>query len=255
MRKRRFSYTNIFESFSDVSLLMLATFLFLMVTILITSRFAQEYQVPKLKEQVEDLKNQLAASQMAQQRYAHDLEQMAVATDGGAMQRVIDSATFGRKDFDLFVEGLRELPGKDLHLMIDASGSMHGLSTFIIPLLRAMVIRSGKRLTAVTWFTDDKADTYTGSMGQMFDQLITGAPFAGNRETVGRAFRHAIKSAPAPGAYLLIGDEPSDDRIYFTEIPAPVFTLPLGRDDPDTTHNYRLIADSTRGKMLHLDFR
>ena len=68
--------------------------------------------------------------------------------------------------------------------------------------------------------------------------LMAGAPFAGNEETIGRAFKVAAESAKPPGAYLLIGDEPSTDRIRYLEIPAPVFTLPIGKSNPEATWEY-----------------
>lgn len=253
-KKRRITYTNIYESFSDVSLLMLATFIFLMVTILLTSRMTQEYEVPKLKAEITELKNKLAVAQVDANKYTSALEEMIVNGES-TMDKIVESATFGRKDFDLFVKGLRDLPGEDLHLIIDASGSMHGLTSFLIPILRAIVVRSQKRLSAITWFTDGEAQTYTGTMGEMFDKLMTGAPFGGNRETIGKAFRVASRKAAAPGAYVLIGDEPSDDKIEYSDIPSPVFTLPLGRSDPETSAEYKSIADKTNGKMLHLDFK
>jgi hypothetical protein len=132
---------------------------------------------------------------------------------------------------------------------------MHGLTSFLIPVLRAIVVRSQKKLSAITWFSDGEAETYQGTMGEMFDKLMSGAPFGGNRETIGKAFRVAARNAPPPGAYVLVGDEPSDDQVYYSDIPSPVFTLPLGRSDPDTNANYREIADKTNGKMMHLDFK
>src|SRR3569623_922646 len=89
----------------------------------------------------------------------------------------------------------------------------------------------------------------------MFDQLVRGAPFAGNIENIGHALQTAAHNAPVPGAYLLIGDESSDDTIKYTEIPSPVFTLPLGRNDQDTQREYRTLAEKTHGKMLQLDFK
>jgi len=254
-KKRRVAYTNIYESFSDVSLLMLATFIFLMVTILITSRMAQEYEVPRLKKEIQELKNQLASAQIDSRRFEKNLQEMSLMAENNPMERIVESATFGRKDFDVFVKGLKNLPGKDLHLIIDASGSMHGLTSFLVPVLRAIIIRSNKQLSALTWYSDGEAETYTGTMGSMLDNLMNGAPFGGNLETIGKAFRVAKRNAPIPGAYLLIGDEPSDDRISYTDIPSPVFTLPLGKSDPETTRNYQEIADKTKGKMLHLDFK
>jgi len=254
-RKRRASYNNVYESFSDVSLLMLATFIFLMVTILITSRMAQEYEVPRLKKEIQELKNELASATLDKQRIAGHMEELSMMSESNPMQRIIESATFGRKDFDVFIKDLKKLPGKDLHLVIDASGSMHGLTSFLIPVLRTIVVRSGKRLSALTWYSDGDAETYTGTMGSMFDNLMSGAPFSGNLETIGQAFRAAKRNAPAPGAYLLVGDEPSNDRVGYSDIPSPVFTLPLGQSDFETNRNYQEIADKTGGRMLHLDFK
>ena len=84
---------------------------------------------------------------------------------------------------------------------------------------------------------------------------MQGAPFIGSNETIGKAFKYAAKHADAPGAYLLIGDEPSDDRIFYRSIPAPVFTLPLGRSDSSTMWEYEKLAKETDGLMLHVNFR
>ena len=255
-KKKRPAYSNIYESFSDVSLLMLATFIFLMVTILIASRIAQEYEVPRLKAEIQELKNKLAAAEFDAQRLEKNLGEMSVQSEGGSpMARIIEAATFGRRDFDVFVKGLKDLPGKDLHLVIDASGSMHGLTSFLVPVLRTIIIRSGKQLSALTWYSDNEAETYSGTMGSMFDSLMSGAPFGGNKETMGKAFRVAARNAPPPGAYILVGDEPSDDKINYSNIPSPVFTLPLGRSDPETSREFQRLADKTKGKMLHLDFK
>lgn len=216
---------------------------------------AQEYEVPKLKQQIVELKNQLASSQLDSQRLTKNLEEMSLGSESSPMERIIESATFGKKDFDLFIEGLKNLPGKDLHLIIDASGSMHGLTSFLVPVLRTIVIRSGKTLSAVTWFSDNEAQTYTGTLGSMFDNLMSGAPFGGNLETIGKAFRVAARNAPPPGAYVLVGDEPSNDTVNYTDIPSPVFTLPLGRSDPETNRFYQEVADRTHGKMMQLDFK
>ena len=254
-KKSRSTYTNIYESFSDVSLLMLTTFIFLMVTILLTSRMAQEYEVPRLKKEIQKLKNELASAQIDKQRIAGHMDELSMMAESNPMERIIETATFGRKDFDVFIKGLKNLPGKDLHLVIDASGSMHGLTSFLIPVLRTIVVRSKKHLSALTWYSDGEAETYTGTMGAMFDALMSGAPFGGNLETIGKAFRAAKRNAPAPGAYLLVGDEPSNDKINYSGIPSPVFTLPLGQSDYETTQNFKEIADKTGGRMLHLDFK
>ena len=61
--------------------------------------------------------------------------------------------------------------------------------------------------------------------------------------------------APTPSAYLLIGDEPPSDRIVYFGIPSPVFTLPIGKDNPDTNWHYKTLAEKTGGKMLHMEFQ
>lgn len=257
--RRKFAYTNIHESFSDVALLMLATFIFLLVTILITSRLAEEHELPRLKQELAELKSALQATSADKRRLMRELDDMAGMGTDAQIQRVLEAARLdagqGRKDFDLFIEGLRDIPGEDLHLVIDATGSMHGVSSFLIPILRVIVIRSGKHLDAITWFSNEQAQTYTGSMGEMFDRLMQGAPFIGSNETIGDAFRKAALNAKKPGAYLLLGDEPSDDRIFYLDIPSPVFTLPIGRANPTTLWEYQTLADKTGGKMLRLDFR
>ncbi len=253
--RRRFTYSNVHESFSDVALLMLATFIFLLVTILITSRVAEQYQVPKLKTAVAELEEKLRKAEYDKERLTDELGEMAGLGTETQVEQVLRQAGLGKKDFDLFVEGLKSIPGRDIHLLVDATGSMHGVVTFLIPVLRVIVMRSGKELTAITWFSDGKAETLGGTMGEMFDQLMQGAPFVGNNETIGDAFRRAVQNAPKPGAYVLIGDEPSDDRIYYKSIPSPVFTLPIGKANPNTKWEYETLAKKTNGKMLHLQFR
>lgn len=259
-RKQRSSSTNIHESFSDIALLMLATFIFLLVTIMITSKLAEENQLPQLKASVSELQQKLEQAQSTNRRLLGDLDSMANMTVESQMEHSLEAVGLGknsknRKDFDLFVKGLKDIPGESLHLMVDGTGSMHGATTFLIPVLRVIVIRSGKRLDAITWFSDGTAATYKGSMGSMFDNLMSGAPFVGSEETIGKAFRHAVREAPTPGAYILIGDEPSDDRIHSFDIPSPVFTIPIGKQNPDTLWAYEKLANETGGKMLQLVFQ
>ncbi|RMD78010.1 MAG: hypothetical protein D6809_06815 [Gammaproteobacteria bacterium] len=258
IRKAR-SGTNVYESFSDIALLMLATFIFLLATILITSKMQQEEVIPKLKRELAALQSRLSAAEAEKRRLQRDLGDLAGMNVNAQVERVLAAAGLdqgqGKKDFELFIEGLRDLPGRTLHLVVDATGSMHGASGFLVPILRVIVQRSGKRLDAITWFADGEGETFRGSEGEMLDQLLNGAPFVGSNETIGDAFARAARNAPAPGAYLLIGDEPSDDRIYYDQIPAPVFTLPIGRDIPLTLWEYQKLADKTHGRMLHLVFR
>lgn len=246
---------NVHESFSDIALMMLGTFVFLLVVILITSRMSEQNELPKLKKQLEAMQKELKVAETDKSRLKHDLEKILITDPEGEVDIILNAASVGRKDFDLFIEGLKDIPGKELHMVVDASGSMHGVSSFLIPILRLIAVRSDKHLSAVTWFSDRTTQTYTGTMGEMFDNLMSGAPFAGNIENIGLAFRMAQENAPLPSAYLLIGDEPSDDTIQYNEIPRPVFTLPLGRSDPYTERAYQALAQKTGGKMLMLDFK
>jgi hypothetical protein len=256
MARRKQTQSNIHEIFSDVAFLMLATFVFLLVLVMVSSRFAEENELPELKEEVAELREKLEAAQAAESRLKEHLEQAVVIDMDEQIDTVLRNANTGRRDFDLFIEGLKEIPGRDLHMMVDATGSMHGVSTFLVPVLRLIVIRSGKQLSALTWFANNRATTYTGSMGDMFDYLMTEAPFAGHLETIGHAFRSTARDEThtPPSAYLLIGDEPSDDTINYSDIPSPVFTIPLGRADPGTLAEYGTLSERTGGKMLHLDF-
>jgi len=255
--KRRSSSSNVHESFSDIALLMLATFIFLLVTILITSRVQQTVQVPRLQKEIEELKQEVVEAEQLNDRMHKELDELAGMGTDTQIEIVLESVGLnsgkGRKDFDLFVKGLKDLPGKDMHLVIDATGSMHGAATFLVPMLRVIVIRSGKKLTAVTWFSDGDAQTYQGTMGEMLDSFMKGAPFIGSNETIGDAFLRAEENAPIPGAYVLLGDEPSDDRIYYLDIPAPVFSIPIGKSNPSTKYQYQTLADKTGGKMLQLE--
>ncbi len=254
--RRRPNTSNVHESFSDVALLMLATFIFLLVTILITSKIEETVQVPRLKKEMAEMAAELNEVTQENDRLYSELDEMAGMGTEAQIERVLqsvglDSAT-GRKDFDLFIKGLKELPGRDIHLVIDATGSMHGAATFLVPMLRVIVIRSGKKLSALTWFASGSAETYQGSMGKILDSFMSGAPFIGNTETIGDAFFRASRNAPIPGAYVLLGDEPSDDRIYYLDIPAPVFTIPIGHENPNTKYEYKKLAEKTNGKMLQL---
>lgn len=244
-----------FQIFTDMALMMLGTFIFLLVLFVMTSTVAEQQQVPKLTKEVKAMEREIKELQGENERLLAelgDLSGMGVETQ---IDRILEQSGVGKKDFELFVEGLHRIPGKDLHLVIDATGSMHGVATFLVPILKAIVIRSGKEVSAISWFSDGTVGTYTGSMGEMLDQLMQGAPFSGPNETIGDAFTQAAKNAPAPGAYMLIGDEPSDDRIFYRKIPAPVFTLPLGTENVGTQEEYKSLAERTGGQMLHLKFQ
>jgi len=255
MKGKKKSTSSIYESFSDLALMALGTFIFLFVTIIVTSKLTEMTEIPHLKENLATLEDQLKASQADKKRLKQDMEKILASDPESQTQTILDAVGVGRKDFDLFIDGLKDVPGKDLHLVVDATGSMHGISGFLVPILRLIATRSGKQVSALTWFSDNDMQTYTGTMGDIFDHFMQGAPFTGSNEYIGRAFRAAEQDAPRPGAYLLIGDEPSDDRVTYTDIPSPVFALPLGRSDPDTEYVYGKIAEKTGGKMLHIYFK
>jgi len=260
VRSRRGSDTeSVYEVFSDMALLMLATFIFLFAIILMISNLYGSGESEKTKEQIAKLEKSLAASQARNQELIQEMNQLVGSDTKKQMEKVLQSAGLGkgqgRKDFEMMVKGLRALPGKDLHLIIDATGSMHGVTHFLIPILRVIAIRSGKHLSAVTWYADNRTGTYQGTMGEMLDNLMQNAPFVGNEETIGYAFDTVAKKSPIPGAYMLIGDEPSTDKIHYHAIPAPVFTLPLGNSDSSTKVQFEKIADISGGRMLELKFQ
>jgi len=275
MRSRRQStQDNFYEIFSDMALLMLAAFVFLFAVILISARLtggssdsSMNQQLQQLQQQNQSLQSEnldgvvhlQAALQQSQQDYKA-LQQQMQRVYQDRSEQILESVGLGKgqgkKDFELFVEGLRKLPGKDLHLVIDATGSMHGVTTFLIPVLRVVALRCGKKVSALSWYADNRTGTISGAMGEMFDRLMQEAPFVGANESLGHAFANITANNPVPGAYLLIGDEPPADKIAYRAIPAPVFTLPLGVDhDATTKFAYKQLADETGGRMLQLRFQ
>ncbi len=250
---------NVYETFSDMALLMLAAFVFLFALILITSRLQGQGAAPTDSGQARALKSELEQAKKEIARLKREMETMASADMQQQVERILASAGWdkgkGKRDFSLFVKGLKNLPGDSLHLVVDATGSMHGATTFLIPVLRVIAIRSGKKLTAVTWYADRRLGTFHGTMGEMFDLLMQRAPFVGADETIGYTFRRLAESGEVPSAYLLLGDEPPTDRINYHQIPAPVFTLPLGYSDTNTRVAFHELARQTGGRMLELKFK
>lgn len=259
MRSRRKQDTSsIYEVFSDMALLMLAAFIFLFAMFLMVSKAQDSGESFKVKQQVAQLEKELTAAKSRNLELLEEMNTLVGSDTQAQMDKVLAAAGFGkgqgRKDFDMMIRGLRGLPGKDLHLVIDATGSMHGVTAFLIPVLRVIAIRSGKHLSAITWYADNRLGTYSGTMGEMFDYLMQSAPFIGNKETIGHTFDALTKQAPIPGAYMLIGDEPATDTVHYHAIQAPVFTLPLGNSDTSTKVEFQKIADTSGGRMLELKF-
>jgi len=259
MRKRHApSSENFYEIFSDMALLMLAAFIFLFALILVNAQLQGGGKSELDSQEVERLQEKLAETEQRNRQLQEEMNELASKDVKEQMDKVLASAGLskgqGKRDFDLFIEGLKNLPGNELHLVVDATGSMHGVTTFLIPVLRVIAIRSGKHVSAVSWYADRRTGTYTGSMGAMFDNLMQNAPFVGADETVGHAFREIARTSPLPSAYMLIGDEPPTDEVGYHEIPAPVFTLPLGLNDSGTIFAYKTLAEQTGGKMLKLKF-
>ncbi|MDQ6954547.1 MAG: hypothetical protein Q9M20_03800 [Mariprofundaceae bacterium] len=256
--RRRQDLSSIYEVFSDMALLMLAAFIFLFAMFLMVSKVNDSGDSLKTKAQVASLEKELAAAKQRNLDLLQEMDALVGSSSEVQMEKVLDSAGLGRgqgrKDFEMMIKGLRRMPGKDLHLIIDATGSMHGVTAFLIPVLRVIAIRSGKHLSAITWFADNRTGTYRGTMGEMFDYLMQSAPFIGNRETIGHTFDTLAKEAIIPGAYMLIGDEPPTDTVHYHAIPAPVFTLPLGNSDTSTKVAFQKIAEISGGRMLQLNF-
>jgi len=274
-RSRTVQQDNFYEIFSDMALLMLAAFIFLFALILINAQLQGSGRAQTLEQELQDAESQLAQTEREKQQMQQELNSLASVDAQEQLQnmqammqgkdvqdqieKVLLSASMatgkGRKDFDMFVKGLQNLPGKDLHLVVDGTGSMHGVTTFLIPVLRMIAVRSGKHLSAVSWYADHRVGTFSGSMAEMFDQLMSDAPFVGADETIGHAFRHIAAESTVPGAYLLIGDEPPTDEVAYHAIPAPVFTLPLGTSNGNTKFAFQKMADTTGGRMLELKFQ
>jgi len=259
MRSRREQDTaSIYEVFSDMALLMLAAFIFLFAMFLLVSKAQDSGESMKTKEQIASLEKDLASAKSRNLELLQEMNSVVGSTSEQQMDKVLASAGFGkgqgRKDFEMMIQGLRHLPGKDLHLVIDATGSMHGVTAFLIPVLRVIAIRSGKHLSAITWYADNRLGTYKGTMGEMFDYLMQSAPFIGNKETIGHTFDVLTRDVTIPGAYMLIGDEPPTDKVHYHAIKAPVFTLPLGNSDTSTKVAFQEIADISGGRMLELKF-
>ena len=141
-KAKKKSISSIYESFSDLALMALGTFVFLFVTIVITSKLTEITEIPMLKEKIAQLENQVKSSQAAKDRYKLDMQKILTEDPETRDQTILDAAGVGRKDFDLFIEGLRNIPGKDLHLVVDATGSMHGVSGFLVPILRLIATRT-----------------------------------------------------------------------------------------------------------------
>ncbi len=257
LRPRSQSQSNIHESFSDVALLMLATFVFLLVAIIITSRIHEDVRTPQLQQQVAQMAAEIDQLRQDKERLYGELEGSSGFDSEDQLEEVLKAVGLdsgkGRKDFDVFISGLKEIPGRDVHLVIDATGSMHGASTFLVPLLRVIMLRTGKQLAGLSWYADGATETYSGGMGEVFDRFMVGAPFLGSDETIGRTFA-ALARQRAPGAYILLGDEPSVDRIYYDEVHSPIFPIAIGRANPDTQFAFGNMADNTGGKLLQLRF-
>jgi len=257
MRHRRHhdSSSGVFEIFSDIALLMLAAFVFMFALVLIYSQGMSSGNSKETMKQVEKLKSSLASANARNVQLQDELNQVAGNDVQQQIARVLNSAGIGKgkgkRDFDLFISGLKNIPGHDLHMVVDATGSMHGVTAFLIPVLRVIALRSGKHISAVSWYADRRVGTFHGSTGAMFDQLLQNAPFVGSDETIGHTFE-VLRGQKQPGAYMLIGDEPPTDKVHYQNIPVPVFTLPLAINDSDTEVSFQNIADFTGGKMLKL---
>jgi len=278
--RQKLSPDNFYEIFSDMALLMLAAFVFLFAVILISSQVTgggtsnsgsvissmkqqlAEFQQAKKQQDMEslegmaNLQKQLQVMEQENAKLKRKVEHVFEDQSERILQTVGLGRGQGKKDFDVFVEGLKKIPGSELHLIVDATGSMHAATSFLIPVLRVIAHRSGKHLSALSWYADKRVGTFESSMNDMFDHLLQDAPFIGADETIGHAFTEIAKKSPVPSAYLLIGDEPPTDIVHYHDIPAPVFTLPLGVNNDSTLRvAYKKLAEETGGHTLLMKFK
>src|SRR3569832_474311 len=137
------SIYDIYKSFSDLAMMTLGLIIFLFAIIVMTMQLPQNNEVVKLKEEMAKKQEQMQASQADKEQLKKDMDKVVVTDPGKATESILQSAQVGRKDYKLFIEGLKQLPGKDLHLVIDATGSMHGVTGFFFFFLRLFVARLG----------------------------------------------------------------------------------------------------------------
>ncbi|PIV29778.1 MAG: hypothetical protein COS35_10125, partial [Zetaproteobacteria bacterium CG02_land_8_20_14_3_00_50_9] len=142
--RQKASPDNFYEIFSDMALLMLAAFIFLFAVILISSRLTGEgtsdsarinsNMKQQLAVQLEEVQQAKALLEIeTQQGMAHLQKQLQIMAQENARlkqeaervfedhsDRILDTAGLGhgkgKKDFDMFVEGLKKIPGTELHL-------------------------------------------------------------------------------------------------------------------------------------------
>ena len=88
-RKRRSVPPNIYEMFSDIALLMLATFIFLLVTILITARMAEQYQAPRLKNAIANLQAELNKAEADRKRLKANMDALASLSSDSQMEKAL----------------------------------------------------------------------------------------------------------------------------------------------------------------------
>lgn len=218
-------------------------------------------QAREQADQVQDLQQALAAASQDQsetetlrrevQRLQAELKKGIPPLPESYVDQARQSFGLGKHDLDLFIDGLRHLPGKDLHLVVDATGSMHSVKFLLRVLLMAIVTKSGKDITGLTWYANGQAKTYHGSQAQMFDMMFSGAPFSGDLETLKHGFDTAVANTRTPpSAFLVLGDEPSNDGLPATT-PSPIFSMPIG-DDPQLLQEFEVLAEMNGGKMLKM---
>lgn len=222
---------------------------------------SQASQMQALQQSLASMQGQQSVAQQLQaenQQLQQQIQQLQAELQKGVpplpesyVAQARQSFGLGKRDFDLFIEGLKHLPGKDLHLVVDATGSMHSIKFFLRVLLMAIVAKSGKDITGLTWYANGMAETYHGTQAQMFDKMFAGAPFNGDQETMKHGFDTAVaNSRPPPSAFLVLGDEPSNDGLPVFS-PSPIFSMPIGTD-PRLLRDFQALADLNGGKMLKM---
>ncbi len=221
-----------------------------LVMIVLVVFFAYQYRV-----QVSKLKKENAS--------------LSIVADN-IVEDVLKNAGIDKGDLDVFIKGLKDLPGDRLHLVLDATGSMNEKKPFLRIILAVIVAKSGKKLTGITWFageevrgynqhhqyittTKNRVESAYGTQKEMFDKLFEKAPFGGGIENVKQGLEDAAKADPLPTVYLLLGDEGSNDGLPASSL-VPIFTMPVQNVDPAVNkrllQDYQALADLNGGMML-----
>src|SRR3569833_1829425 len=100
MAKHRKETSTIYESFSDLALMTLGLFIFLFVIITITTQIAEKNELPKLRKQIAQHKQQLKLSEAEKEQQKKNKEKENDTEPENEASTILSAANVGRKDFD-----------------------------------------------------------------------------------------------------------------------------------------------------------